>query len=94
VYCYDTAPCHFQEGFHGNDDGLGSFETYPCFSQTHGYNTIADDLTTIASSAPTPALSISTPRRAGSEILADVLPLDNMRTTVMSVLSKFIVYGK
>jgi len=59
VYCYDTAPCHFQEGFHGNDDGLGSFETYPCFSQTHGYNTIADDLTTIASSAPTPALSHS-----------------------------------
>ena len=59
VYCYDSAPCHFQEGFHGQDDGLSSFETYPCFSQTHGYNTIADDLTTIASSAPTPALSHS-----------------------------------
>jgi hypothetical protein len=59
VYCYDSAPCHFQEGFHGQDDELASFETYPCFSQTHRYSVIADDLTTIASSAPTPALSHS-----------------------------------
>ncbi|KAF1831485.1 hypothetical protein BDW02DRAFT_571945 [Decorospora gaudefroyi] len=60
IYCYDNAPCHFQEGYHGHGEGLASFETYPCFSQAHGgYNTIADDLTTIASSAPTPALSHS-----------------------------------
>jgi hypothetical protein len=59
IYCYDNAPCHFQEGLHGHDHGLASFETYPCFSQSHGYNTIADDLTTTASSAPTPALSHS-----------------------------------
>ncbi|KAI0571647.1 Zinc finger protein 383 [Pyrenophora tritici-repentis] len=59
VYCYDTAPCHFQHGLHGHDNDLSSFETYPCFSQTHGYNTVADDLTTATSSAPTPALSHS-----------------------------------
>jgi hypothetical protein len=59
IYCYDNAPCHFQEGLHGHDHGLASFETYPCFSQSHGYNTIADDLITTASSAPTPALSHS-----------------------------------
>jgi hypothetical protein len=59
IYCYDTAPCHFQEGLHGHDHGLASFETYPCFSQSHGYNIIADDLTTTGSSAPTPALSHS-----------------------------------
>ena len=40
------------------------------------------------------ALSISTPRRAGSEIAADVLRLDKMQTMVRSVLSKFIIYGK
>ncbi|RAR04294.1 zinc finger protein 383 [Stemphylium lycopersici] len=57
IYCYDHAPCHFQEGLHDHQGGLASFETYPCFSQTHGYHT-ADDLTT-ASSAPTPALSHS-----------------------------------
>lgn len=36
IYCYDTAPCHFQEGYHGQDTPLSSFETYPCFSNTHG----------------------------------------------------------
>ncbi|KAF1943240.1 hypothetical protein EJ02DRAFT_502274 [Clathrospora elynae] len=58
VYCYDNAPCHFQEGLHEHDNTLASFEIYPCFSQTHGY-TIADDVTTAASSAQTPALSHS-----------------------------------
>jgi hypothetical protein len=58
IYCYDNAPCHFQEGLHGHDHGLASFETYPCFSQAHEY-TIADDLTTTGSSVPTPALSHS-----------------------------------
>lgn len=59
VYCYDSAPCHFQQGLHGHDNGLSSFETYPCFSQAHGYGSVAGDLTTVASSAPTPALSHS-----------------------------------
>jgi hypothetical protein len=54
IYCYDSAPCHFQERVHGNETSLSSYETYPCFSQTHG-----DDVTTQASSAPTPALSHS-----------------------------------
>lgn len=58
VYCYDNAPCHFQENYHGHIDGLTSFETYPCFSPTHDY-TIKDDLNTNPSSAATPALSHS-----------------------------------
>lgn len=58
IYCFDNAPCHFQEGYHGHNNGLASFETYPCFSQSHEY-TVGDDLTTNASSAPTPALSHS-----------------------------------
>jgi hypothetical protein len=59
VYCYDNAPCHFQEGYHGqNNDGLASFETYPCFSNTHGFMNNGDAATQ-ASSAPTPVLSHS-----------------------------------
>jgi hypothetical protein len=58
IYCYDTAPCHFQEGYHGNNDSLASFETYPCFSPTHGYLHHGDS-TTQPSSAPTPVLSHS-----------------------------------
>lgn len=58
IYCYDNAPCHFQERLHGHDTGLSSYETYPCFSQTHGF-TNGDDITTQASSVPTPALSHS-----------------------------------
>lgn len=58
IYCYDNAPCHFQEGYHEHNNGLASFETYPCFSHNHDY-THADDTTTLASSAPTPALSHS-----------------------------------
>lgn len=58
IYCYDNAPCHFQEGHHGHDNGLIAFETYPCFSENHGF-TIADHLTTSASTAPTPVLSHS-----------------------------------
>ena len=58
IYCYDDAPCHFQDGFHGHQGNLSSFETYPCFSQTHGYHP-ADDITTTASSAATPAPSHS-----------------------------------
>ncbi|CAO2650370.1 Nn.00g016620.m01.CDS01 [Neocucurbitaria sp. VM-36] len=58
IYCYDNAPCHFQEGHHEHNNGLASFETYPCFSHSHDY-THADDTTTLASSAPTPALSHS-----------------------------------
>ena len=58
VYCYDNAPCHFQEGYHGQDNGLASFETYPCFSNTHDYMHAGDN-TTQASSAPTPVLSHS-----------------------------------
>jgi hypothetical protein len=58
VYCYDTAPCHFQEGLHGNNDSLASFETYPCFSHTHGFMNNSDNATQ-PSSAPTPVLSHS-----------------------------------
>ncbi|EMD61758.1 hypothetical protein COCSADRAFT_123761 [Bipolaris sorokiniana ND90Pr] len=58
IYCYDDAPCHFQEGLHSHQGSLASFETYPCFSQTHDYHP-ADDVTTTTSSAPTPALSHS-----------------------------------
>jgi len=35
IYCYDNAPCHFQEGHHGYNSGLSSYESYPCYSQTH-----------------------------------------------------------
>ena len=59
VYCYDHAPCHFQEDYHhGNNDGLASFESYPCFSNTHGFMNSGDNMTQ-ASSAPTPVLSHS-----------------------------------
>lgn len=58
IYCYDNAPCHFQEGYHGQNNGLSSFETYPCFSPAHGYMNNADTATQ-ASSAPTPVLSHS-----------------------------------
>lgn len=54
VYCYDNAPCHFQEGYHTHNNGLEAFESYPCFSQSHAFT---GELT--ASSAPTPALSQS-----------------------------------
>jgi len=59
IYCYDNAPCHFQEGLHGQHDGLASFETYPCFSNTHGGYMNVGDGATQASSAQTPALSHS-----------------------------------
>ncbi|OAL50641.1 hypothetical protein IQ07DRAFT_509780 [Pyrenochaeta sp. DS3sAY3a] len=59
IYCYDNAPCHFQEGFHGHDNPLASFETYPCFSQNHVFTGAEEDATTLASSVPTPALSHS-----------------------------------
>jgi hypothetical protein len=58
VYCYDTGPCHFQEGYHGDNDNLASFETYPCFSDTHGFMNTGDNVTQ-PSSAPTPVLSHS-----------------------------------
>jgi hypothetical protein len=58
IYCFDNAPCHFQEGFHDHSNNLSSFETYPCFSSTHGYMHSADTATQ-ASSAPTPVLSHS-----------------------------------
>ena len=58
IYCYDNAPCHFQEGYHGNNNGLTAFETYPCFSRTHGFPT-KDGLATNAPTAPIPALSHS-----------------------------------
>ncbi|KAH3918526.1 hypothetical protein HBI56_134660 [Parastagonospora nodorum] len=59
VYCYDHAPCHFQEDYHhGHNDGLASFESYPCFSNTHGFMNSSDTMTQ-ASSAPTPVLSHS-----------------------------------
>jgi hypothetical protein len=57
IYCYDNAPCHFQENYHGHsNNALASFETYPCFSSTHGYMNPGVDT---ASSAPTPVLSHS-----------------------------------
>jgi hypothetical protein len=58
IYCYDNAPCHFQESYHSHNEGLSSFETYPCFSPTHGYMNSANSATQ-ASSAPTPVLSHS-----------------------------------
>lgn len=58
IYCYDNAPCHFQEGFHGQNSGLSAFETYPCFSHTHTFGHGADTATQ-TSSAPTPVLSHS-----------------------------------
>lgn len=59
VYCYDNAPCHFQEEYPGHSNGLESFETYPCFSPTHDNFNGSNNLTTTASSAATPALSHS-----------------------------------
>jgi len=60
VYCYDNAPCHFQEQYHGNSHDLASFETYPCFSPTHHHDFGAKDhISPITSSATTPALSHS-----------------------------------
>lgn len=60
IYCYDNAPCHFQEPYRRHGPGLVSFETYPCFSPAPNYNvTTQDDFHTIASSATTPALSHS-----------------------------------
>ncbi|KAL6708492.1 zinc-finger protein [Coniothyrium glycines] len=52
IYCYDNAPCHFQDGHHAHNHGLTAFETYPCFSHNHGYSNNP-------SSAPTPTLSHS-----------------------------------
>jgi hypothetical protein len=57
IHCYDSAPCHFQEGLHGPNDSL-AFETYPCFSPAHGYMH-RDDSTTHTSGVPTPVLSHS-----------------------------------
>lgn len=36
IYCYDNSPCHFQEGYHGYDSSLAGYETYPCYSESHG----------------------------------------------------------
>ncbi|KAL5116565.1 zinc-finger protein [Pleosporales sp. CAS-2024a] len=58
VYCYGNAPCHFQEGFHGHNYGLESFESYPCFSNAHGFLNNGDTATQ-TSSAPMPVLSHS-----------------------------------
>ncbi|KAH7085998.1 hypothetical protein BKA63DRAFT_560617 [Paraphoma chrysanthemicola] len=58
IFCYDNAPCHFQEGYHTQSQDLATFETYPCFSHDHGFNHPGDTATQ-ASSAPTPALSHS-----------------------------------
>ncbi|KAF2035024.1 hypothetical protein EK21DRAFT_85123 [Setomelanomma holmii] len=59
IFCYDNAPCHFQEGYHENNQSLATFETYPCFSNDHGFTHNSGDTATQASSAPTPALSHS-----------------------------------
>lgn len=72
VYCYDHAPCHFQQGLHCHQDSLSSFETYPCFSQNHGLHPL-DDVTT-ASSAPTPALSHSNYTSLESAFTAEQSP--------------------
>jgi hypothetical protein len=58
IYCFDSAPCHFQEGLHNHNNDLSSFETYPCFSPTHGYMNSVDTATQ-TSSAQTPVLSHS-----------------------------------
>lgn len=56
IFCYDNAPCHFQEGQHGYHPTLSAYESYPCFSQSHGASAHCPS-TTQASSAPTPVLS-------------------------------------
>ncbi|KAF1956191.1 hypothetical protein CC80DRAFT_70840 [Byssothecium circinans] len=59
IYCYDNAPCHFQEGLHGFNPTLSSYESYPCYSQSHRTWDHRND-TTQASSAATPSLSYHT----------------------------------
>jgi hypothetical protein len=56
IYCYETAPCHFQEGLHGYNPVLSGYETYPCYSQAHGLASQGFDGTQ-TSSVATPALS-------------------------------------
>ncbi len=51
IYCYDNAPCHFQEGYHGHHDDL-MFESYPCFSQNHAFTGV-DNITATGATAPT-----------------------------------------
>ncbi|KAF2869766.1 hypothetical protein BDV95DRAFT_497193 [Massariosphaeria phaeospora] len=55
IYCYSNGPCHFQDGYHGYDPNLGSYETYPCFSQSHA--ALGQGNVTHTSSATTPVLS-------------------------------------
>jgi hypothetical protein len=59
IYCYDSAPCHFQEGLHGFSPSLASYESYPCYSQSHGTWDHCHS-TTQDSSAATPSLSYHT----------------------------------
>jgi len=55
IICYDNAPCHFQAGYHGFDPNLAAYETYPCFSPSHG--TLSHSDTAQASNIATPCLS-------------------------------------
>lgn len=56
IVCYDSAPCHFQDGYHGFDPNLSTYEPYPCFSPSH--EALGQcDVTAQTSSSATPALS-------------------------------------
>ncbi|KAF2018611.1 hypothetical protein BU24DRAFT_363839 [Aaosphaeria arxii CBS 175.79] len=59
IYCFDNAPCHFQEGRHLGNIGLDAYEGYPCFSQNHSATTDLRDRTAQPSSLSTPVLSPS-----------------------------------
>jgi hypothetical protein len=74
IFCYDTAPCHFQEGLHGYNPVLSGYETYPCYSQAHGITSQAYDETQ-ASSVATPALSAGNYTSLESTLDDDLSPL-------------------
>lgn len=56
IYCYDNAPCHFQDGHHGLNSDLSGYEVYPCYSQSHDVSSHCNG-TVDASTSATPILS-------------------------------------
>lgn len=80
IYCYDNAPCHFQEGYHGYNSTLSGYETYPCYSQSHEapahYHTATE-----VSSAATPVLSPSNYTSLDSVFSSHPSPAPNQSNT-------------
>lgn len=58
IYCYDNAPCHFQNGHHFSHSNLPTYEGYQCFSQSHG-SLEHCNVTAQPSNISTPVLSSS-----------------------------------